>query len=143
MKAAELGSRVTTPRLAVVLGPGGGPLGPMILPFKFGAGGPIGNGRQWFPWIHLDDLVALLQFLGESDLSGPIVAGSPNPVRQKDFATLAGKVLNRPSFMPAPAFLMRTILGGFAAELLDSRRASPKALLAAGFTFKYPSVRSA
>jgi uncharacterized protein (TIGR01777 family) len=141
--AERLGVRVTLPRISVVLAPGGGALGAMLLPFKLGAGGPLGSGRQWWSWIHRDDLVAMMIQLLESDFSGPINAAAPNPVRQKEFAQVLGKVLRRPAFMPAPAFALKIALGGFSTELLSSKRVLPKAAERLGFSFRYPRLEEA
>ena len=141
--AERLGVRVALPRVSVVLAPGGGALGAMLLPFKLGAGGPLGSGRQWWSWIHRDDLVEMMIHLLEGDFSGPVNGAAPNPVRQKEFAQVLGKVLRRPSFMPAPAFALRIVLGGFSTELLSSKRVLPKATARMGFSFRYPGLEEA
>jgi len=135
--------RVALPRISVVLAPGGGALGAMLLPFQLGAGGPLGSGRQWWSWIHRDDLVEMMIQLLESDFSGPINGAAPNPVRQKEFAQVLGKVLRRPAFMPAPAFALKIALGGFSTELLSSKRVLPKAAERLGFSFRYPRLEGA
>ena len=141
--AERLGVRVALPRVSVVLAPGGGALGAMLLPFKLGAGGPLGSGRQWWSWIHRDDLVEMMIHLLEGDFSGPVNGAAPNPVRQKEFAQVLGKVLGRPSFMPAPAFALRIVLGGFSTELLSSKRVLPKAAARMGFSFRFPGLEEA
>jgi len=141
--AERLGVRVALPRISVVLAPGGGALGAMLLPFQLGAGGPLGSGRQWWSWIHRDDLVEMMIQLLESDFSGPINGAAPNPVRQKEFAQVLGKVLRRPAFMPAPAFALKIALGGFSTELLSSKRVLPKAAERLGFSFRYPRLEGA
>ncbi len=141
--AERLGVRVALPRVSVVLAPGGGALGAMLLPFKLGAGGPLGSGQQWWSWIHRDDLVEMMIKLLESDFSGAINGAAPNPVRQKEFAQVLGKILRRPSFMPAPAFALRIALGGFSTELLSSKRVFPKAADRLGFAFRYPYLEGA
>ena len=141
--AERLGVRVALPRVSVVLAPGGGALGAMLLPFKLGAGGPLGSGQQWWSWIHRDDLVEMMIKLLESDFSGAINGAAPNPVRQKEFAQVLGKILRRPSFMPAPAFALRIALGGFSTELLSSKRVFPKAADRLGFSFQYPDLEGA
>jgi len=141
--AERLGVRVALPRVSVVLAAGGGALGAMLLAFKLGAGGPLGSGRQWWSWIHRDDLAGMLVQLLESDFSGAINAAAPNPVRQKEFARVLGKVLRRPAFMPAPAFALKIALGGFSAELLSSKRVLPRAAGRLGFSFRYPRLEGA
>jgi len=127
MRAAELGVRVVILRIGLVLGPDGGALEAMLTPFELGLGGRIGSGDQWWSWIHREDLVRLIVEAVKNDaLEGPYNAVSPQPVRQKEFArTLAG-VLGKPAFLPAPAFAVKAALGGFAVELLASRRLVPK-----------------
>jgi hypothetical protein len=142
--AAEKGARVVLTRLGVVLGAGGGALAQMIPAFKRFVGGPIGNGRQWFPWIHLEDLTAAVHFLLERPgISGPVNLCAPAPVLNRDLAATLGRVLNRPAFMPAPAFMLRMALGEFAQVLLGSQRAIPQKLREHGFAFHYPEIDAA
>ena len=126
-EAEKLSIRVVNPRIGIVLGKGGGALAKMLPPFKFGLGGRLGSGRQWMPWIHVDDLVGLMLFAAEqSSLHGPANAVSPNPVTNADFTrTLAG-VLHRPAILPAPAFGLKLMLGEFAGILLASQRGSSR-----------------
>jgi len=144
LRAEKKGARVATMRFGVVLGKGGGAIGTMKTPFKLGLGGPIGNGKQWFPWIHLDDLVSAILFLmNGSDLKGAFNCTAPGQVRQKEFAkTLAG-VLHRPAFMPTPSFFMKTVLGDFGKTLLLGQKVVPKALQEHGFVFQYPQLENA
>jgi hypothetical protein len=137
------GVAVATPRIGIVVGPGGGALQAMLTPFKLGAGGPLGSGKQWWSWIHRDDLAGLILFLLGGGHDGVINATAPNPVRQKDFAKVLGAVLNRPAFMPAPAFALKIVLGGFSTELLSSKRVLPRRTQAAGYRFQYPDLRPA
>lgn len=144
VRAQERGARVALTRLGVVLGPGGGAMAQMRTAFKSFVGGPIGSGRQWFPWIHLDDLAAAVLFIIETpELSGPINLCAPQPVRNRDLAQAIGKALNRPAFMPTPAFMLRLALGEFAGVLLASQRALPRKLEAHGFRFRHPDIQSA
>jgi hypothetical protein len=144
LAAAEKGVRVVLMRFGVVLGPGGGAMTQMIPAFKAFVGGPLGSGRQWFPWIHLHDLMAAVLFLIEHpELSGPVNVCAPNPVPNRDLAAALGQALNRPALMPAPAFMIRVSLGEFAEVLLGSQRTVPKKLLQHRFGFKYPDIRSA
>jgi uncharacterized protein (TIGR01777 family) len=141
----RLGVRSVRLRIGLVLESDGGALGAMLTPFKLGLGGPLGNGRQWWPWIHRDDLVGLFRFFLEQDreFNGAANATSPSPVRQKDFAKTLGKVLHRPAILPAPAFALRILLGGFSDELLGSRRVLPKAAESRGFEFRYNTLEGA
>lgn len=142
-KAEELGIKVARVRIGVVLAQGGGALDAMLTPFKLGAGGPLGSGRQWWSWIHRDDLCGLILHLIERGESGVFNATAPNPMRQKDFARVLGRVLHRPSFMPAPAFALKIILGGFATELLSSKKVLPKATQAADYSYQFPELEPA
>lgn len=144
LQAKKKGARVATMRFGVVLGKGGGAIETMKTPFKLGMGGPIGNGEQWFPWIHLDDLVsAILLLMNGSDLQGAFNFTAPGQVRQKEFAKKLAKALNRPAFMPAPSFIMKTVLGEFGNSLLLGQKVSPKALQENGFVFQYPKLEDA
>ena len=106
------GLRVAVLRLGVVLGRGGGALAQMVPAFRLFAGGPLGSGRQWFPWIHRDDLISAILFLvGRPELSGVFNACAPEPVRNRDLAVALGRELKRPAFMPAPGFVLRAALG--------------------------------
>ncbi|MFO7710113.1 MAG: TIGR01777 family oxidoreductase [Desulfobacterales bacterium] len=143
-RAAEIGARVVFVRLGVVLGPGGGALSQMIPAFKAFVGGPIGSGRQWFPWIHLEDLAAAVAFiLDHTELSGPVNLCAPHPVRNRELAQALGGALGRPAALPAPAFMLKLILGEFAGVLLDSQRALPQKLTASGFRFRYRKIQPA
>ena len=144
LAATAKGARVVLTRLGVVLGRGGGAMARMIPAFKSFVGGPIGNGRQWFPWIHLEDLSAAMLFLLEHpEISGPVNLCAPEPVTNRDLAVALGRALNRPAVMPAPAFMVRLALGEFADVLLGSQRAVPQKLLQHHFGFRYPEIRSA
>lgn len=139
-----MGVRRVIIRTGIVLSTESGALPITLLPFKFFAGGPLGNGQQWWPWIHLDDEVRAIRFLLESETaSGPYNLCAPNPLKNKDFAKTIGQVMNRPAFFPAPAIALKLALGEIAAIVLDGRRAVPKKLEDAGFTFNYPQAREA
>jgi uncharacterized protein (TIGR01777 family) len=142
-QAEELGVRVVRLRTAFVLAPDAKALRLMTLPFRFGAGGPLGNGRQWFPWIHVDDLVGLYRLALESELSGPLNAVSPGIVRQRELAAEVGRVLHRPAVVPTPSPMLRLALGNAADLLLHGRRAEPRAAEAAGYEFRWPELRPA
>jgi len=142
--AQELGVRVACVRTGIVLGAGGGALGKMALPFKLGAGGPVGNGRQWMPWIHIDDAVGLyLMAAGREEVSGPIAGVAPEPVTNAQFSRMLGRVLRRPAFMPAPAFMLRIVIGEFTDALLSSQKVHPRIAHEAGYVFEYPALERA
>ncbi|MBP7763744.1 MAG: TIGR01777 family oxidoreductase [Syntrophaceae bacterium] len=142
--AKDKGARVVITRFGIVLGPGGGALGQMIPLFKFFLGGPLGSGRQWFSWVHMADLTAAFLFLlAHPEISGPVNVCSPRPVRNRDLGKAIGRVLHRPSFLPAPGFMIRIILGEFGSVLLKGQRVVPRRLLEAGFSFSYPHIDGA
>ena len=143
-EASSSGTRVVLLRTGMVAGRGGGFLAPLSSLTRFGLGGPAGSGRQWWPWVHLDDVVGLiLHALDNEAVRGPLNASAPAPVRQRDMAKALGRVLRRPALAPAPAFALRLVLGGFAVELLNSRRAVPAAALASGYAFRHPDLAAA
>ncbi len=140
----DKGARVAIVRFGVVLGKNGGAMSKMLPAFRLFAGGPLGNGIQWFPWIHLNDLLSGIMFILNNDkINGPLNFCTPNPVRNKELAATIGRLLKRPAVMPAPAFLVRLILGEFGETLLSSQRAFPEKLLNSGFVFQYPDIQSA
>ena len=144
LAAQDLGVRTVITRFGIVLGRGGGMLASMVPLFKSFVGGPVGSGRQWLSWIdQSDQLRAFLFVLEHPDLSGVINFCSPNPVRNAEFAEALGRVLNRPSFLSTPAFLVKMALGEFAPVILGGQKVLPKKLLAAGFTFAYPTIAAA
>jgi uncharacterized protein len=143
-KAETKGARVVLTRFGIVLGRDGGALSKMIPAFKSLLGGPLGNGRQWFPWIHIEDLVGALRFLAQrSDLRGPFNLCAPNPVTNAVMARALGKVLGRPAKMPAPAFMVRMIAGELGDVLLSSQRTLPVRLSKAGFEFAFANIDTA
>ena len=144
LKARDLGIRTVITRFGIVLGKEGGMLEQLVPVFKSFVGGPVGSGEQWLSWIHQLDLVqAYLFVLEHPDLAGPVNFTSPNPVRNRDFAQALGRALGRPSFMPAPAFMMRLMLGELAEVVLTGQKFLPERLLAAGFQFLYPTIDQA
>ena len=144
LRATEKDVRVALMRFGVILGKDGGALAKMIPAFKSFVGGPIGSGSQWFPWMHLTDLMAAVLFIAEQpEVDGPLNFCAPNPVTNRELANTLGDVLGRPAFMPAPAFMIRTVLGEFGNVLLDSQRTIPDKLLSHGFEFHYPDIKSA
>ena len=143
-KAKDKGVRVITTRFGVVFGKNGGALQQMVLPFKFFMGGPVGNGQQWAPWIHIEDLCrAQLFVIQNNDLEGPFNYVAPDLVRNADLAKAIGKTLGRPWFMPAPSFMIKLLLGEFGRVILEGQKAVPKKLLDSGFTFKFPGLDGA
>ncbi|WP_455921858.1 TIGR01777 family oxidoreductase [Pseudomonas putida] len=144
VRAEELGMRVVLLRTGLVLAPEGGMLKRLKLPFKLGLGGPIGSGRQFMPWVHIDDQIALIDFLlNKADASGPYNGCAPEPVRNREFARRLGRALHRPAFMPLPGLVLRAGLGEMSDLLLGGQRARPVRLLAAGFTFRFNDLQSA
>jgi uncharacterized protein len=143
-EAAKSPIRTVMPRTGIVLAPNGGALTKMVPPFKAFVGGPIGSGKQWFPWIHLQDEVdAILFSLDHQTLQGPVNLAAPGIVDMKDFAKALGRALHRPSWAPVPAPALRLAVGEFAEALLSGQRAIPKKLESAGFKFKFPTLDAA
>jgi len=142
--AATAGIRVVIPRFGLVLGPGGGALARLLPLFRLGLGGRLGDGRQWWPWIHLDDVVGILRYAAAHEaLSGPLNAVAPRPATNRDFTRTLGRVLGRPTLLPVPAPLLRLVLGPFAGELLASQRVDAGRVLASGYSFRYPGLATA
>jgi len=142
-KVTQLGVRLVILRLGIVLGMGGA-IAKMITPFKLFAGGPIGSGRQWFSWIHREDLVNLIiQALTRSDMEGVLNATAPNPVRMTELADTMGQVMKRPSWLPVPGLALEALLGDGAMVVLEGQQVIPKRTLASGFNYQYPTVKQA
>jgi uncharacterized protein (TIGR01777 family) len=143
-EAEKKGCRVVITRFGIVLGEKGGALGQMIPLFNKYIGGPLGSGKQWFSWIHIEDLVRAYLFLLEHpEISGPVNFTAPNPVRNKELSQWLGRILGRPAFLPAPGFMLRLILGEFGSILLEGQKVIPRKLLQAGFQFQYPEIAPA
>jgi uncharacterized protein (TIGR01777 family) len=143
-KAKEYGVRVVRLRFGVVLEKSGGALERMMLPFRFFVGGPLGSGRQWFPWVHRDDVVgAIILSLQNPNISGPVNVSAPDHVTMRDFCDALGKVMHRPSWARVPAFVLRAILGEMAGTVLTGQRVVSKKLEDAGYTFRYPKLDEA
>jgi uncharacterized protein (TIGR01777 family) len=124
-------------RIGIVLGEQGGSLAEMVRPFRFGAGGPIGSGRQWVSWVHRDDVVRLaLHALDSPELQGALNATAPEPVRQAELARAIGRALGRPSWLPVPKIALRLALGEVASMLVEGQRVVPARALASGFRFE-------
>ncbi len=143
-EAETTGLRVVVVRTGNVMGRGGGALGRLVLPFRLFVGGPLGSGRQWFPWIHLDDLVeAFLFLMRQETIAGPVNAVAPGPVTMGDLAASIGGVLRKPSWLPVPAFLLRLLLGEMSEVVLGGAKVLPRELLNAGFAFRFPELHAA
>ncbi|WDS35546.1 TIGR01777 family oxidoreductase [Pseudoxanthomonas sp.] len=144
LPARELGVRTVLLRTGVVLGGGGGALQQLLTPYRMGLGGPIGDGNQWFSWIHLDDIVRLiLWLLDQATLHGPVNGTAPTPVRQKDFATALGRALHRPALLPTPGFALKAAFGEMGQMLIDGQRVIPARAQGQGFQFLYPDIDNA
>jgi uncharacterized protein (TIGR01777 family) len=142
--AEQHGVRRVSLRFGVVLAREGGALALMLRPFRLGLGGPLGSGRQWVPWVHVDDAVGLILFGLDADAAaGAINAVAPEPVRNRELTRLLAAKLGRPAFLPVPAFALRAALGELAGELLDSRRVVPHRAQALGYGFAHPTLASA
>lgn len=143
--ATAFGARVVLCRFGIVLGSGGGALKEMLPIFEKGLGSPLGNGRQWFSWVHQMDLVRILLFLlKREDLAGPFNCTAPAPVQNRELARVLAEVLKKPMIMPSvPGFLIRMVKGEFGNVLLKGQKVVPKRLLEAGFLFRYPNLRDA
>jgi len=144
-RASEFGARVVSERFGIILAAHGGALPRMALPFKFGAGGRLGNGRQWMSWATLPEVLNIIQFsLANRGLSGPVNVVSPNPVRNLDFTHILANTLHRPALFPAPAFALRLALGEMAdALLLSSQKVMPSMLVENGYQFLQPDLAGA
>jgi hypothetical protein len=143
-RAGEAGVRVVTPRIGIVLGRGGGALAQMLTPFKLGVGGRLGDGRQWMPWVHLDDVVGLLLHAAQnSSVSGPMNATAPAPVRNADFTKTLASVLHRPAIFPVPVFGLKLMFGEMSDILLASQRVTPRVAQQTGYQFRYTDLREA
>ena len=128
--------RVVRLRVGFLLGRGAPFLRPQLPLFRLGLGGPLGSGKQWWPWVHLADVVGLYR-------RAPVNATAPAPVRPRDFAKAVGRVLGRPALLPAPSLAIKLVLGEFAVEVLDSRRVLSRTAVAAGHTFAYTELDAA
>lgn len=143
--ALTAGIRVINPRLATVLSPHGGALAKLLLPFRLGLGGPIGDGCQWWSWMSLDDVVgAIRHLLAEPNLRGPVNVASPAPVTNREFARVLGGVLSRPALVPFPRLAVKIVFGRMGDEvLLASTRVRPQRLLESGYPFQHPTLDAA
>jgi hypothetical protein len=143
-RAKDSGIRVVNLRIGVVLSPKGGALKKMLTPFKLAAGGIVGTGSQYWSWISLDDMIQIVMYVLKNDrIVGPVNAVSPQPVTNLQFTKTLGKVLKRPTILPLPSFMARTLMGSMADELLlASCRVKPARLMAEGYAFVHPDLES-
>ena len=140
----EAGVRTVIVRIGIVLAREGGALAEMLTPFKLGVGGPLGNGSQYFPWVHIDDLVGIiLHSINTSNVSGVLNAAAPGIVTNKQWTAALAKQLHRPALLPVPKFALRLAIGEFADSLFFSQNVKPDAALAAGYQFKFSDLESA
>ena len=145
MKAGEIGMRVVLLRSGLVLSKEGGILRKILPPFRLGLGGKIGSGKQWMPWIHLDDEIGLIrQAMANDAVKGPLNLVAPEPVTNGEFVRTLGEALGRPTALTAPAFALRLAFGAMTDELLlASQRAMPVRTLESGYAFRHPLLREA
>lgn len=141
-KVKENGTRLVILRIGIVL-ENGGALGKMLAPFKMFAGGPIGSGKQWFSWIHREDLVNLMIRALTSGMEGVYNATAPVPVKMAELTNTLGQVMNRPSWLPVPGFALEALLGDGAIVVLEGQQVLPKRTLESGFEYAYPTVKQA
>ena len=140
-RAESVGVRVVRLRMGLVLGPGGGALAKMVPPFRWFLGGPLGTGRQWVSWIHRDDVLGLIAWvLARQGVEGAVNATAPEPATMRQVCDTLGRVLQRPSWVPAPAFALRLVLGEMADVLLTGQRVMPGVALRMGYSFQYPEL---
>jgi uncharacterized protein len=143
-KVKASGTRLAIIRIGIVLGPEGGVLARMMLPFQVFAGGPLGSGEQWVSWIHRDDLVNLiLKALIDPSVSGVLNGTSPNPVRMSELCQVLGQIVKRPSWLPVPGFALELLLGEAAKLVLEGQQVLPQQTQATGFQFQYPTLQTA
>lgn len=143
--AADLATNTRTVKIrtGLVLDPTGGALGKMLPLFRFSLGGKLGNGKQWWSWITLHDLIRAISFLLENNISGPVNLTAPNPVTNQEFTSALARALHRPALFPAPAIGLKVALGGFSSEILGSKKVVPQVLTEAGFEWDYPHITNA
>lgn len=143
--AADLAGDVRTVKLrtGLILDPTGGALGKMLPPFRFGIGGRLGSGKQWWSWITLHDVIRAIIFALENPISGPINLTAPNPVTNQEFTSALARALHRPAVFPVPSLALKLAFGGFSSEMLGSKKVVPEVLVNAGFTFDYPHIGAA
>ena len=140
----EMGVRRAVLRTGIYLSPEGGALARLLLPYKLFAGGPMGSGKQWYSWIHPDDLAGAVQFIIENDKAkGVFNLTAPHPLPNRDFGKALGREMHRPSWIPLPSFILRGLFGDVATVVVDGQRVIPKRLIDMGYTFKFPEIEVA
>lgn len=143
-KAEKLGIRTVLLRLGVVLAKEGGALNKMLLPYKFFGGGTVGSGQQWLSWVHIDDVVKIIQFaIKNEQIIGPINITAPNPEQMKNFGKILATVLNKPHWLPAPSLALKLLLGEMSMLVLKGQKAIPKKAEESGYQFQYPELDGA
>ena len=145
LKAEKLGIRTVLLRTGIVLEKDGGTLAELLFPFDFGVGGPLGNGKQWFSWIHRKDIIGLIFFaIQNPHISGPLNGTAPEPVTNKAFSQELGRAMKRPSFLPLPEFVLTLVFGEMAEEvMLNGQKVIPEKALNSGYKFAYPTLSKA
>ncbi|TQM62956.1 TIGR01777 family oxidoreductase [Humibacillus xanthopallidus] len=142
--AVDAGLSVAWARTGLVMSPDGGAFSPLLLLGRLGLGGPMGSGREWWPWITIvDEVGALTHLIDHDEIVGPVNLVAPTPARQKDIARELGRALHRPAFVPAPRFALRLVIGEFADSIIASQRLEPQVLTRAGFAFEHADLGSA
>lgn len=143
--AADLASNTRTVKIrtGIVLDPTGGALGKMLPLFRFGLGGKLGNGKQWWSWITLHDQIRAICFLLEKPVEGPVNLTAPNPATNQEFTSALARAMKRPALFPVPSIALKLALGGFSTEILGSKKVIPQKLMDTGFTFDYPHIAPA
>ena len=143
--AADLASNTRTVKIrtGIVLDPTGGALGKMLPLFRFGLGGKLGNGKQWWSWITLHDQIRAICFLLEKAVEGPVNLTAPNPATNQEFTSALARAMKRPALFPVPSIALKVALGGFSTEILGSKKVIPQKLMDTGFTFDYPHIAPA
>jgi uncharacterized protein (TIGR01777 family) len=142
-EAQQAEQRVVIVRTGVLLDRNGGALEKMLLPFKLGAGGPIGGGDQYMPWIHIDDVVGIYVAAIDNEWSGPINATAPEPVTNREFGKALGRALHRPAVLPTPAAAIKLLYGDMAMIVTEGQRVIPRRALELGYAFRYPELDAA
>lgn len=142
-RAARFGVRVVKIRIGFVLGRDGGALAKLVPVFKLGVGGRLGSGKQWMPWVHVQDVARLFLFAAENEVSGVLNGVAPNPVTNKEFTSALASAVHRPALFPVPGFALQLVAGELGKHMLDSARVVPTATQRAGFQFDFPDVRGA
>lgn len=143
LKASSKSTKVTLIRVGVVLGKNAGALKKMLPPFKLGLGGQLGNGEQFFPWVHIDDVMGMIFYIIDHSISGPVNLVGPTPITNREFTFALGKTLSRPTVFPVPAFILRLLFGEGSVMLLGGQKVYPEKLERYGYIFKYRTINSA